>query len=376
MNRASRRPIVIAMMDGFGPDYLEKSEMPALKTMAAAGECKTVSGCMPAVTNVNNASICTGEWPAVHGITANSYFDRATQQEHYMNDGAMLLAPTLFERARSQGLRSALLTSKEKTVSLLGRGTELALAAERPDAAWVARLGPAPDIYSAEINHWLWRAAGTILRERPEIDLVYCHTTDYAMHMCDPDGELSQRHLSAMDALFADLLNEWPQLTFCLTADHGMSYKRRCYDLNKHMPAEGCPIYFAMSAERDPYIKHHRSFGGTAYVWLNRPEDLDHALGVLYATEGVEEAYGRQKAAEVFRLHPERIGDLVVTGDLDTVFGPMDSKYEDLPATYRNHGSRHELAVLLLAYGPRVDSSSWERCTHNLDLLRLLRFDE
>ena len=375
MTHSMRRPIVIAMMDGFGPDCIEKSDMPALKAMAHEGDLKTVSSCMPSVTNVNNASICTGEWPAIHGITANSYFDRATRQEHYMNDGEMLLAPTLFERAQRHGIRSALLTSKGKTVSLLGRGAEIAVAAEHPGPEWVAALGPAPDIYSGEINHWLWRAALLVLRDRPNIDLVYCHTTDYVMHMCDPEGELSQVHLREMDMLFDQLLNEQPDVTLCLTADHGMSYKRRCYDLNKHMPEHGCPIYFAMSAERDPYIKHHRSFGGTAYLWLNRPEDLERAVNVLRATNGVEGVYRRQEAAEEFRLHPDRIGDLVVTGDADTVFGPMESAYEDLPSAYRNHGSRHELAVPLLAYGPRVDLSVWDGCTHNLDLIRLLRLE-
>jgi phosphonoacetate hydrolase len=372
MTHAVRRPIVIAMMDGFGPDYFERSDMPALKAMTYAGDMKVVSGCMPAVTNVNNASICTGEWPAVHGITANSYFDLATRQEHYMDRAEMLLAPTLFERAQGVGIRSALLTSKGKTVSLLGREAQIAMAAENPGPTWIDKLGPAPDIYSAEINHWLWRATLAILREQPDIDLVYCHTTDYAMHMCGPDGELSQFHLREIDKLFDQLLNEWPDATVLLTADHGMNPKRRCYDLNKHMPASGCSIYFAMSAERDPYVKHHRSFGGTAYVWLNRPEDFDRAMDVLWETSGVEAVYGRQEAAALFHLHPDRIGDLVVVGDPDTVFGPMDFAYEELPNTYRNHGSRHELAVPLVAYGPRVDLSVWDGCAHNLDLVKLL----
>ena len=63
------------------------------------------------------------------------------------NDASLLLAPTLFERARAVGLRSALLTSKAKTVSLLGRGAALTVAAERPEPEWVSALGPAPDIY-------------------------------------------------------------------------------------------------------------------------------------------------------------------------------------------------------------------------------------
>ena len=120
MRATDARPIVIAMMDGLGPEYLQASEMPSLHCLMRTGAWKIVNGCMPSVTNVNNASICTGEWPAIHGITANSYFHPATRQEHYMDRADMLLAPTLFAKAKQTGTGSALLTSKAKTVICSG----------------------------------------------------------------------------------------------------------------------------------------------------------------------------------------------------------------------------------------------------------------
>ncbi len=74
----SGRRVLIAMLDGFGPDYLEASDMPTLRALIKQGFHKTVEACMPTVTNVNNVGIATGEWPRVHGITANSYFELAT----------------------------------------------------------------------------------------------------------------------------------------------------------------------------------------------------------------------------------------------------------------------------------------------------------
>src|SRR5258708_39207385 len=80
-------------------------------------------------------------------------------------------SPTVFERAAPHGLKSALLTAKKKTQSLLRTGATIRLAAEAPqnaegsDIDWVGRLGPAPDIYSLEINHWLFRAAQIVLNE-------------------------------------------------------------------------------------------------------------------------------------------------------------------------------------------------------------------
>ena len=366
----SRRLIFVAMIDGFGADYLDASEMPVLRRLMASGAHRTVDACMPTVTNVNNASICTGTWASTHGITANSWFDLATREEHYMDRGDMLLAPTLFQRAAASGLKSALLTAKVKTIRLLAAGADVTLAAEKPDHAWVERLGPRPDIYSADINYWLFDAARWVVTHRPDIDVVYCHTTDYPMHMSDPAGELSQRHLAELDHRLGRLIDVRPDLELYLTADHGMSFKRRCHDLNRLLPERGCPIYFAMSAERDPYVKHHRTFGGSAYLWLNDAADAGRVRETLLRVEGVEAVHDRHEAAARFHLHPERIGDLVVLGDRDTVFGPLDRPTEDLPPEFRTHGSLHECRVPLIVSGVSTARGHWQAYTHNVDLTR------
>ena len=370
-----RRKILVAMMDGFGPDYLQASDMPNLKTMIKGGSYKTVSACMPTVTNINNASICTGEYPEVHGITANSYFDLATKKEHYMDKAELLLAPTIFEKAKKAGMKSALLTAKVKTITLLNRGADVIGAAEQPTRQWVDALGVPADIYSAEINYWIWKAALTLLQERSDIDLFYCHTTDYTMHMSDPLGEASQTYLHETDKLFGRLWNESPDMEFYLTADHGMGFKRRCYDLNKYMPEKGLPIFFAMSAERDPYIKHHRTFGGTAYLWLNRIGDYLKAVDILRRTEGIEAVYSKYEAASLFHLRPDRIGDIMAVGDRWTVFGPLDGAVEDLPEDFRAHGSLYEVPVPLVIYNAKVDYSEWDDYVSNCHLTSHIVFD-
>ena len=376
MTSRRRRKILIAMMDGLGPEYLHASEMPNLKKMMREGFYKTVDACMPTVTNVNNASICTGVTPDVHGITANSYFDMASREERYMDRAELLLAPTIFERAGRVGVKSALLTAKAKTIRLLSPGADVVEAAEEPTQEWVDKLGPVPEIYSTQINYWMWRAVLVLLRQRPEIDLFYCHTTDYPMHMTDELGQLSQAHLRRVDKLFGQILNECPDIEFYLTADHGMNFKRLCHDLNRYMPEKGLPIFFAMSAERDPYTRHHRNFGGTAYVWLNKATEHAKAVDILSRIEGVEAVYSRYEAASLFSLHPERIGDLMVLGDEDTVFGPLDRATEELPRGFRTHGSLHESTVPLVVYNARVDPSKQDEYTSNFHLTRHISFED
>jgi len=374
MRQKSKKKILVAMMDGLGADYLQASEMPNLKRMIKDGFYKTVNACMPTVTNINNASICTGEYPEVHGITANSYYDLSTREEHYMDKAELLLAPTIFERAKMSGLKSALLTAKVKTINLLYKGADIVEAAEKPSSIWISKLGNPADIYTADINYWIWKAVQCLLKERPDISLFYCHTTDYTMHMSDPSGDDSQAYLHETDHLIGQIFNEYPDMELYLTADHGMGFKKLCYDLNKYMPEKGLPIFFAMSAERDPYIKHHRTFGGTAYLWLNKVTDYLKALDILHRTEGIEAVYNKYEAASLFHLHPDRIGDLMVIGDRYTVFGPLTSSKEDLPKEFRAHGSLHEMLVPLVIYNSEVNFSKWDEYVSNCHLTSHITF--
>src|SRR5215813_9308992 len=78
--------------------------------------------------------------PEAHGVTANFFFDEATGKELYMESSDLVLRPTLFERAASAGVASALLSAKKKTITLLPRGASVVLAAETPTEEWVSRL--------------------------------------------------------------------------------------------------------------------------------------------------------------------------------------------------------------------------------------------
>ncbi|MFI5309788.1 MAG: alkaline phosphatase family protein [Gemmatimonadales bacterium] len=369
-----RRPqrAVIFMCDGLGPDYLDASDMPTLARWRRAGLYKLVRGGMPAVTNTNNASICCGTWPATHGITGNSYFDERSGREAYMESSNLLLAPTLFERAAGRGVKSALLSSKKKTTTLLRRGADFVLTPELAPDEWVRRLGPAPAIYSREINYWLLQVAIDLLKTRRDLGCLYVHTTDYPMHTWAPDAPESREHLARLDGLFAEAEAAAPDAAFFLTADHGMHHKSRVWDLEKACAGRGLTLRAAISAERDAYLQHHGGFGGTSWVYLQRPSDEARAMKILSALPGVELVLSRTEAARRFHLMPSRIGQLAVFGDIDTVFGELDGEEtRELPAAYRSHGSLHETDTPLVIHNAEgVPATGY--FTHNHDLVRWL----
>jgi phosphonoacetate hydrolase len=365
---ASQRTIIV-MCDGFGLDYYDRSPMPTLKAWAANGIFARVQAVMPTVTNCNNASICCGAWPSVHGVTGNSYFDPETGTEEYMEDSRLLLAPTIFERARRHGVNSALLSSKKKSISLLNRGADIVVSAETAEPDWERRLGKAPPIYSREINYWLFQAALDILHNLAEIGLLYIHPTDYPMHMWPPEAAESREHLSRLDELLAELAAAAPDAAILVTADHGMNFKSRGWDLEKALQERGAPVRVAISAERDRYIRHHQGMGGTAWVHLRRPQDEALVASLLGQLDGIERVLTRAQAAKEFNLMMGRIGDIVVIGDRDTVFGNLDSATETLRSDFRTHGSLHELNVpVVLHNAPTAPRSDYFE--HNFDLAR------
>jgi phosphonoacetate hydrolase len=129
-------------------------------------------------------------------------------------------------------------------------------------------------------------------------------------------------------------------------------------------------VRFALSAEKDRYVKHHRTFGGAAWVWLKSPKDESRVATALLGLTGVEAVLPRQDAAAKFGLMPERIGELAVFGDAETVFGELESSTEELEPGYRSHGSLHESDIPLVIYNSAVDLPPPETFTANLDLTR------
>ena len=325
---------------------------------------------MPSVTNVNNASICCGVWPETHGIIANSYFDEKSGEELYVESADLVLAPTLFERAARHGVKSALLSSKAKTATLLLRGAEIVLTAENPTPEWVKKLGPAPVIYSAEINYWLMAAAIDILKNRPDIGVLYVHTTDYPMHMWAPEAPESKEHLARLDDLFGQAMKAAPDAAFLATADHGMNAKGLCWDLEQVCAGKGAPIRKAVSTGRDRYMKHHRGCSGAVYIYLKDPQDAARVRDIISGVKGVERILTREEAAREFKLMASRIGHLMVLGDKDTVFGELDDEKESFPGL-RSHGSLHETDVPLFVYNAK-NAPPADYFTHNLDLARWL----
>ena len=140
------------------------------------------------------------------------------------------------------------------------------------------------------------------LKTRPDLGCLYIHTTDYPMHTWPPEAAESKEHLARLDQLLGEAAAAAPDAAFLLTADHGMNYKSRCWDLAKVCARRGAPIRIAISVERDKYPKHHRGHGGVSWVYCNSVREVDRVARVLSGIEGVESVLTRSEAARLTSL--------------------------------------------------------------------------
>ena len=363
---------IIFMIDGFDIDYYHASDMPVMRQMAREGFFKTGSCIFPSLTNANNISIACACWPDEHGVTTNCYYDQKRNQAVFLEDSGFLCAPTIFERAALAGKKSALLTCKAKTALILGKGASLTIAAETPQEEYCRKYGTPPPMYSTEINYWLFDVALDLVKNHPELDLIYVHTTDYPMHKWAPEQAQSLEHLKSLDEYLGRFCDVAPEFCIALTSDHGMNSKKRCWDLAKACRNRGVELKFAVSPVADRLLEHHGGFGGVSYVYLHSPDDREKAMEAIMRLDGVEAVMDGHAVGRRFSLMTSRIGDLVVFPDQYTVFGDLQEESRNLPPDYRSHGSLYEMEIPLLLFNGKYAAPRYRDINYNLDLTRHL----
>jgi phosphonoacetate hydrolase len=348
---------LVFLIDGFDPDYIRATDLPCLAGLMEAG-ASTLNGrgVLPSLTNVNHISLLTGTYPERHGLCANFYYERVTGQEVFMDEAAFVQEPLLFERVKALGWTTALVTAKEKLTRLLRRDLDLCvdMTSVPPDLA--GKIGPAPDIFSMEINLWVLRAAREVaVRYAPEF--LYVATTDYPEHKLPPDSPEMQRHLRLTDELIGEILDLYglDRDLVVLTADHGMNAKRRSVSPVRLL-AEGGIKARGVPLIKDGLYAHHRDLGGALYIFVDDPAASERAADLLAGAPGVDVVVPRAAAGR-YRLPYDRVGDLVCFGRREWALGVWaDGEATREENGLRSHGSLHEQTIPLILAGPGVQA--------------------
>jgi phosphonoacetate hydrolase len=362
------RPLVVVCVDGCQYEYITAAvaagAAPFLgRLLAGGGTCFMADCVMPSFTNPNNLSIVTGVPPSVHGICGNYFFDPERGEEVMMNDPRYLRVGTILAAFSDAGAKVAVITAKDKLRKLLGHQMKgICFSSEKADQVTMAENGienvlervgmPVPSVYSAALSEFVF-VAGVKLMEKERPDLMYLSTTDYIQHKAAPGTAVANDFYAMIDRNIARL--DELGATIVLTADHGMNAKHG---------GDGEPkvIYLQDSLDAwlgkdkarvilpitDPYVVHHGALGSFALVYL--PAAHAAVAERIAALPGIETVLTRAEAAVRFELPSDRIGDLVVVSQLDTVIGTSRDRHDlsGLDVPLRSHGGTSEQKVPLI----------------------------
>lgn len=384
-------PVVVVCIDGCEFDYLEAAVTagvaPFIGSMLKNGSRFVADSVVPTFTNPNNLSIVTGAPPAVHGICGNYFFDPASGEEVMMNDPKYLRADTLLAAFADAGAKVAVVTAKDKLRKLLGHKLKgICYSSEKSDQVSMTENGiddvlemvglPVPSVYSAALSEFVF-ASGVKLMQRYRPDLMYLSTTDYVQHKAAPGTPDANAFYQMMDGYLQQLDDMGAIIT--LTADHGMNAKHAndgspnviyLQDVLDHWLGAGkARVILPIT---DPYVVHHGALGSYATIHLPPDVNGEELIARLALLPGIEVVLNRADAAHRFELPPDRIGDIVIISQRDTVLGTAASRHDlsGLDVPLRSHGGLSEQQVPLIL-NRKIEGVSTTRRLRNFDAFDL-----
>ncbi len=365
--RWPERPLVVVCLDGSAFEYIEAASAagltPYLSSLISAGNIQMVRAAMPTFTNPNNVSIITGVSPACHGISGNFFLERGSLNATMMTDPSLLRAETILAAFSRHGAKVAVVTAKDKLRRLLAYGI---------NGTCISAEQECVPIYSATLSEHVFKRALALLRsDRP--DLMYLSTSDYVQHLHRPGSREANEFYRMIDSHLSEFhVND---VTLVITADHGMNSKTNAAGepcvvflqtllddwFGKHSSTVILPI-------TDPYVAHHGSLGSFACIYLWNRERITQLISRLSEVKGIELVLDGDAAATQLELPADRIGDVVVCADRQSVLGTRreDHDLSQLTHPLRSHGGLVEREVPMLFNRPLPTDAAAESL-HNYD---------
>ena len=345
--------VMILVIDGCAPEYLNDETAPNLFRIARrTGFIKRVQCAMPSVTNVNHACILSGKWPEETGVIGNYYYNPDTGEEGYIEERGYMKAPTILQRYKSAGRKTALFTVKGKVLGVYGEGAEIGLSEESPDCELLTRYGLAapPSIQSVESTCWIMDAVYRCIKmDNP--DLVYCTTNDYIFHHVAPGQKKANEQIAAIDEYIAKIHALDSKRQIYITADHGMNQKTTIVNFSLSAKRAGFDVY-CLPPLKDRYIENHiYQEGGTLYVFLKDITQTEGFFNFTKAHPQEDMVLPKEEAAKRYHLPVTQIGDFVLFSKKDCAFGETEGEVVRTD-TSRTHGSLYERDIPLIAINP------------------------
>jgi predicted AlkP superfamily pyrophosphatase or phosphodiesterase len=345
------QPLVLINAVGLTQRLL--SHAPRLKELATLGWHRSLHEVLPAVTCTAQASILTGKLPQEHGIVGNGWLFRETGEiRFWQQSNALFQSEPIYVTAQrlatERGLRfrtaklfwwfnqgaavEISVTPKpyygadgNKVFGITGEPERLCGRLERELGRFPFHTFWGPNA-GAPCTQWIARCAAEILmKDRPELSLVYLPHLDYDPQRFGPAGCNMARLVQELDEACAPLVDAARHIgaRVWVVSEYGHCDVHRPILLNRVLRESGF-----LNVRPGPFGETLDTFGSRAFavcdhqlahVYVGRAEDLGIVRDHICELPGVARVLTGPERSEVGLDHP-RSGELVALSQSDSWF--------------------------------------------------------
>jgi arylsulfatase A-like enzyme len=338
--------VVILVLDALSSNYLSQMGSNSnLAKIAKDGACNLNARCVyPSHTLTNHATIMTGVSSGAHSIIGNVRIGDDGISTIKNREPELLKAETIFEMAKAQGLKTAVVSGKNNLVTLFSRDCDVGTSNVRPLDYLPATVNlddaeTNEDYYkmNLELADWVFDSLYTVLeKESPDLTLVNIQSTDYIGHRFGPESDEMKTCLKRVDKALGKLYDKMKKsgmlenTTLIIVADHGMTESDKALNLNVLTMMKFPEAVAAID-------------GRTGYIWLNGTDEAE-VISYFAEMEGVKAVFsGNGETAKEFCVASEDGPDLILETEAGYVFlpQPMIDEY------HGQHGSADESDMVI-----------------------------
>lgn len=329
---------------GLTAAMIDRPETPHLSALAARGACAPMTGILPAVTLSAQATMLTGEMPAVHGAVGNGWHDRELgETAFWRQSNALVTGEKIYAAAakRDPNFTCAKIfwwwnmgadvtwsvtprpfypADGRKILSVYSQPLEYReeLESELGAFPFFQFWGPKSGLAS---SRWIADATIKTLREkRPSLTMAYLPHLDYDLQRFGPDHPRCSAALAEIDSILGDLIGAADEVgaEIMIVSEYGIEAVSAVLHPNRILREAGLlsvrpgPIGDLLDfyASRAFAVSDHQ----LAHVYVKRELDVAAVCRLFESTPGVEQVlHGESLAAA--GLNHARSGDLVLVAE-------------------------------------------------------------
>jgi len=344
-------PIVLINAVGLTPRLLEHA--PRLKAIAASGWVADMPEVFPAVTCTAQASILTGELPNRHGVVANGWLFRDTNEVRFWQQSNRLIqAEPLYATARRRAKERGVSFKSAKLFWWFNQGAAVDISVTpKPhyavDGNKAFGITGTPPVLSEELERelgefpfpqfwgpmaglkstaWIARAAAKVVQsEKPTLTLVYLPHLDYDPQRFGPSGTKMAKSVKELDDACAPLLDAAKEIgaKVWVVSEYGHCDVTRPVYPNRVLRTAGL-----LEVRRGPFGEQLDLYGSRAFavvdhqlahVYVRDPEDVSRVRDLLAPVPGVAKVLAGEDR-ESIHLDHERSGEIILLAEPDAWF--------------------------------------------------------